>query len=120
MTPNGDAVYFLRSPARGFVRDLYVFDTATGSERRVLTAEELLGGGEEQLTDEEKARRERARLSARGLAGFSLSPDGKLLLAPLSGKLYLVDRASGEKRPSRRAASRSTRASRPTRSGSAT
>lgn len=98
VTPNGDAVYFLRSPGRSLVRDLYVFEKATGRERRVLTAEELLGGGEEQLTDEEKARRERARLTARGLAGFSLSPDGKTLLAPLSGKLYLVDRASGGKK----------------------
>ena len=97
VTPNGDAVYFLRSPARSFVRDLYVFERASGQERRVLTAEELLGGGEERLTEEEKARRERARLSARGLAGFSLSPDGKSLLAPLSGKLYLIERASGRK-----------------------
>lgn len=98
VTPSGDAVYYLRSPARSFVRDLYVFEKATGKERRILTAEELLGGAEEKLTEEEKARRERARLSARGLAGFSLSPDGKTLLAPLSGKLYLVDRASGEKK----------------------
>ena len=97
VSPNGDAVFFLRSPARSLVRDLYVFERSTGKERRLLTAEELLGGGEEQLTDEEKARRERARLTARGLAGFSLSPDGKKLLAPLSGKLYLYDRASGGK-----------------------
>lgn len=98
VAPDGSAVYFLRSPGRSLVRDLYVFERSTGKERRLLTAEELLGGGEEQLTDEEKARRERARLTARGLAGFSLSPDGKTLLAPLSGKLYLVDAASGEKK----------------------
>jgi dipeptidyl-peptidase-4 len=97
VSPNGDAVFFLRSPARSLVRDLYVFERATGKERRLLTAGELLGGGEEQLTEEEKARRERARLTARGLAGFSLSPDGKKILAPLSGKLYLYDRASGGK-----------------------
>lgn len=98
VTPEGDAVYFLRSPPRSLVRDLYVFERKTGKERLLLTAEELLDGGEEQLTDEEKARRERARLSARGLAGFSLSPDGKTLLVPLSGKLYLIDRASNKKR----------------------
>jgi dipeptidyl-peptidase-4 len=97
VSPNGDAVFFLRSPARSLVRDLYVFERATGKERRLLTAGELLGGGEEQLTEEEKARRERARLTARGLAGFSLSPDGKKILAPLSGKLYLYDRVSGGK-----------------------
>lgn len=98
VTPDGDAVYFLRSPARSFVRDLYVFERKTGTERRLLTAEELLGGSEEKLTEEEKARRERARLSARGFASFALSPDGKTLMAPLSGKLFLIDRASGNRR----------------------
>ncbi|MEL7059547.1 MAG: DPP IV N-terminal domain-containing protein [Acidobacteriota bacterium] len=90
ITPNGDAVLFLRSGSRDFVRNLYLFDPATGEERRLLTAGDILGGAEEELTDEEKARRERMRLAARGIAGFSLSSDGETLLAPLSGRLFLV------------------------------
>ncbi|MEO1369659.1 MAG: S9 family peptidase, partial [Acidobacteriota bacterium] len=98
ITPKGDAVLFLRSPARSFVRDLYVFDPATGEERRLLTAEEILGGGEEELTAEEKARRERMRLAARGFASFSLSGDGEQLLTPLSRRLFLVEWRTGEVR----------------------
>ncbi|MEM8963833.1 MAG: alpha/beta fold hydrolase [Acidobacteriota bacterium] len=94
-TPEGDSVLFLRSGPRDFVRDLWVFDRETGEERKLLTAEDLLGGGEETLTEEEKARRERQRLAARGIATFDLSDDGTTIVAPLSGSLYLVDRASG-------------------------
>ncbi len=94
-TPDGTSVLFLRSPARSFVQDLYELDLATGRERTLLTADGLLKGGEENLTAEELARRERMRLSSRGIVGYSLSEDGKTLLVPLSGRLFLVTRETG-------------------------
>lgn len=90
-----DAVLFLRSGPRSFVRDLYVFDVRTRTERVLLTAEQLLGGADESLTPEEKARRERMRLAARGIASFEVSKDGTRVLVPLSGRLFVVERASG-------------------------
>jgi dipeptidyl-peptidase-4 len=96
LTPDGSAVLFLRSGPRSFVNDLFEFSVATGEERKLLSAEDLLGGGEENLTPEELARRERMRSAARGIAGYSLSKDGAKLLVPLSGRLFVVDRASGE------------------------
>lgn len=98
LTPEGDAVLFLRSGPRTFVNDLYEFDCATGKERVLLTAEGILKGAEEKLTAEELARRERARSSARGIAGYSLSEDGAKILVPLSGRLFVVDRKSGATR----------------------
>ena len=97
-TPQGDAVLFLRSGPRSNVRDLYSFDVATGRERVLLTAAKLLGGGAEELTADEKARRERMRLSARGIATYRLSKDGSSILVPLSGDLYVVDRSNGQTR----------------------
>jgi dipeptidyl-peptidase-4 len=94
VAPDGKAVLFLRSGARTFVRDLYELDVATGQERVLLTAEQILKGAAEKLTAEELARRERTRSTARGIAGYELSRDGRQLLVPLSGRLYLVDRAS--------------------------
>jgi dipeptidyl-peptidase-4 len=96
VTPDGSAVLFLRSGPRSFVQDLYEFDCATGQERVLLTAEQILGGGEEHLTAEERARRERMRLSTKGIAGFELSEDGSKLVVPLSGRLFVVDRKSGQ------------------------
>ncbi len=93
-TPDGTSVLFLRSQPRSFVRDLWIFDLATQRERVLLTAEQILGGAEEALTAEERARRERLRMADRGIATFSLSPDADRLLVPLSGRLFLVDRAT--------------------------
>src|SRR5262249_16376106 len=40
-------------------------------------------------------RRERMRISVGGFTDFQLSRDGRLILVSLSGKLYVVERASG-------------------------
>ena len=44
VTSTGDAVLFLRSGPRSFVRDLYEFDVATGREKLLASAGKLLGG----------------------------------------------------------------------------
>ena len=95
LTPDGRAVLFLRSGPRSFVQDLYEFDVATRTERVVLTAEQILRGAEERLTPEEKARRERLRVSTRGIVSYKISEDGKRLLVPLSGRLFVIERAGG-------------------------
>lgn len=96
--PGGKAVLFLRSGPRSFVQDLYEFDAETGRERVLLTADQILAGGEEHLTAEELARRERMRLASRGIASYSVSKDGRRILVPLSGRLFVIDRATGMQR----------------------
>jgi dipeptidyl-peptidase-4 len=95
-TPDGKAVLFLRAQARVPKLELYEFDVATGQTRRLLTPEQVLKGAEEQLSPEEKARRERMRVSVGGFTSFQLSDDGTRILLSLSGKPYLVNRQSGE------------------------
>ena len=57
----------------------------------------LLKGDAENLTPEEKARRERMRLSAGGFADFHFDKDRQeRLLLPLSGKLFVFERGDGE------------------------
>jgi dipeptidyl-peptidase-4 len=92
-SPDGKSVFFLRSPGRSFVQDLYEFDLAAGKERVLLTADAILGGGDENLSAEEKARRERMRMTSRGIAAYDLSDDGAKILVPLSGRLFIVNRA---------------------------
>ncbi|MCW5554600.1 MAG: DPP IV N-terminal domain-containing protein [Verrucomicrobiae bacterium] len=93
-TPDGQAVLFLRAQARVPRLELYEFDVATGRSRVLLTPEQVLQGAEEQLSPEEKARRERMRISVGGFTDFQLSKDGSRILLSLSGKLYLVERAT--------------------------
>jgi dipeptidyl-peptidase-4 len=97
-TPDGKAVLFLRSGPRSSRLSLYEFDVASGMTRELLTPEQLLKGAEEKLSAEEKARRERMRVSAGGFSSYQLSDDGKLILLTLSGKLYLVRRDDGSAR----------------------
>ena len=96
VTDSGDAVLFLRSGPRSFVRDLFEFNVTTGQQRVLTTARDLLKGEQEQLTAEELARRERMRSAARGIASFELSRDGRQILVPLSGSLFLIERATGK------------------------
>src|SRR5207244_6960398 len=94
--PDGKTVLFLRAKARVPKLHLYEFDVATGQTRELLTPEQVLKGAEEKLSREEKARRERMRVSVGGFSGFQLSRDGRLILLSLSGKLYVIERAAGD------------------------
>ncbi len=96
--PDGSAILFLRSGPRDFARDLYTLDPATGEERKLVSAADLLDDRSEVLSPEEKARRERMRLTARGVAGYDLSRDGARILIPLAGSLFVVERADGSVR----------------------
>ena len=94
-TADGKAVLFLRSQARVPRLSLFEFDVATGKTKELLTPEALLKGAEEKLSPEEKARRERMRVSVGGFTNYHLSKDGRLILVPLGGKLYTYDRTKG-------------------------
>lgn len=96
VTPDGKAVLFLRARPRVAKMSLYEFDAATRRTRELLTPEAVLAGAAENLSPEEKARRERQRVTVGGFTTYHLSRDGARLLVSLSGRLYLVDRASGK------------------------
>src|SRR5262249_22225722 len=87
-----------RSEARVPKLRLYEFDVATGKTKELLTPETVLKGAEENLSAEEKARRERQRVSIGGFTDYQLSEDGELILLPLSGKLYVYQRDGGKVR----------------------
>ncbi len=97
-TPDGRAVLFLRAQARKPQLQLYEFDVASGRTRELLTPAQLLKGAEEKLSPEEKARRERMRVSLSGFTDFQLSKDGSRVLLSLSGKLYVLERSTGQVR----------------------
>jgi dipeptidyl-peptidase-4 len=94
-TPDGKAVLFLRSQPRAAKLGLFEFDIDTGKTRELVTPEQVLQGAEEKLSPEEKAQRERMRVSVGGFTTYHLSPDGKHILLGLSGRLYLYERGTG-------------------------
>jgi dipeptidyl-peptidase-4 len=73
--------------------DLWAMDTSTGKLRMLIDSTKI-GGGE--ISEAEKMRRERARVGgSKGIVEYEWSPDGKSILTPVDGDLYLTDVASG-------------------------
>ena len=92
ISPDGSRVTFLRGKSDNKNRlDLWAYDVASGKTQMLVDSNVVLPG-EEVLSDAEKARRERARTaSLSGIIEYQWSPDGKALLFPLGGELYLYD-----------------------------
>jgi dipeptidyl-peptidase-4 len=98
-TPDGRAVLFLRSSPRDPKQSLYETDLASGETRLLLAPEALTTtSGAEILSAEERARRERLRITATGFAWFSLSHDGRSVLVGVSGRPWVLDRSTGRAR----------------------
>ena len=70
VTPDGKAVLFLRAEPKTPKMKLYEFDVASGQTKELLSPEMLLKGADENLTPEEKARRERQRVTVGALGYF--------------------------------------------------
>jgi dipeptidyl-peptidase-4 len=98
VAPGGAEVIFLRSGPRSGVMSLFATDVLSGKTRELITAEALLASEPEELSDAEKARLERQRITARGITHYEMAKDGTIILASLGGRLYAVDRSTGEKR----------------------
>jgi dipeptidyl-peptidase 4 len=91
VSPDGERVAFLRSPAGDNpVTSLWVFDATMGVEREVASAASILGANEEELPDEERARRERSRELAGGIVGYACDEDVRHAAFSLGGRLWWV------------------------------
>ncbi|HEX4854148.1 S9 family peptidase [Arenimonas sp.] len=103
ISPDGSRVTFLQGKDTDrFQLDLWEYAIADG-ERRLLVDSAVVLPGDEVLSDEEKARRERQRIAAfRGIVEYQWAPDGKALLFPLGGELYLYDLGEGVADPVRK------------------
>ncbi|MES2901605.1 MAG: S9 family peptidase [Pseudomonadota bacterium] len=96
VSPDGARVTFLRGRADDqFQLDLWEYNMKDKVTRRLIDSKLLAPS--ENLSSEEKARRERSRTAnLNGILNYSWSPDGRRLLVPIAGDLFLVDVAKPE------------------------
>ncbi|RJK98400.1 S9 family peptidase [Vallicoccus soli] len=97
--PDGSRVAFLRS--RGGtdrVTCLWTVDPATGAEVLVADPSALLASGEEELSAEERARRERTREGAGGVVGYATDREVRTAAFALSSRLFVSDLVAGTTR----------------------
>ena len=92
VAPDGARVTFLRGKdANRNQLDLWEYHVESGQTRMLVDSRAVLPG-EESLSDEEKARRERQRIAGlSGIVDYQWAPDSTRLLFPLGGELYLYD-----------------------------
>ena len=88
VSPDGKRVTFLQGKKTDYERlDLWEYEVDSGKTQMLFNSDDLSSGPEE-LSDEEKARRERMRLKGSGIVSYQWSADGKALLFPLGGDAY--------------------------------
>lgn len=98
MSPDGRRVSYLKGKAENAeVQDLWAADVAGGEPYRLLDADAFSSAGKV-LSEAEKARRERQRISARGVVEYSWDQQGRFILAPLDGDLFLASVTDGKVR----------------------
>ena len=98
LSPDGKSVTYIKTRADDLtITDLWVADVAGGEPRMLLDGKQL-APPEKQLSEAEKARRERAGVATRGVIGYAWDSLGKMILAPVEGDLWLYDIASRQAR----------------------
>jgi dipeptidyl-peptidase 4 len=97
LSPDGSLLTSLRPRPDDRERfDLWAVDTATG-DARMLVDSTKFGGGE--ISEAEKMQRERARIGGtKGIVSYDWAPDGKSLLVPLDGDLFVASLDGSTKR----------------------
>ena len=90
IAPSGEFATVLQGRADNPTQqDLWTYDLATGEGRLLVSSTDILGAPEE-LSAEEKNRRERARQYGSGIISYDWAGEN-LLLFPLGGDIYLYD-----------------------------
>lgn len=99
VAPDGSRVVFLRSSSgTDPASSLWVLDTADGRERVAADPRALLGGASEDLSAEERARRERSREGGAGIVAQATDAAVELASFALSGRLFTAELRAGTAR----------------------
>ncbi len=97
VAPDGSRVLFLRSAGPDdAVNRLWAYDVAAGQERLVADPHRLNRAADEQLSAEERARRERLREVGGGITSYSTDNDLATASFALGGRVFAVEVRTAE------------------------
>ncbi len=90
----GNLAFIWNSEGEGFY-DIYLYNARRGKVRKVTEAAAISGSNKTVLSKAELDRLSTLRRKGKGIFSYLWSPDGKSILFPLRGDLYLLDVGSG-------------------------
>jgi dipeptidyl-peptidase-4 len=95
LAPDGSAVTYIKGKADDLrTTDLWIADVAGGAPRLLIDGAALTPKGRT-LSDAEKSRRERAGVQTRGVVDYEWDEQGRYIVVPVEGDLWLYQRAGG-------------------------
>jgi dipeptidyl-peptidase-4 len=98
LAPDGSAVTYLKAKVDDVdVTDLWIAPVAGGAPHMLIDGR-ALAPDNKMLSEAEKSRRERMGLRTRGVVEYHWDDQGKYILAPVQGDLWLYDVAAGQTR----------------------
>ncbi|MFE5736441.1 S9 family peptidase [Streptomyces celluloflavus] len=99
VSPDGARVVFLRSPSgTDRAQRLWVLNLNEGREFAAADPSALLAGADEELSPQERARRERTREGSAGIIGYAVDSAVELASFTLSGRLFVSELRAGTTR----------------------
>ena len=98
LSPDGTAVTYLKAKADDVdITDLWIAPVAGGAPHMLIDGR-ALSPDNKALSEAEKSRRERMGLKTRGVVEYHWDDQGKVVLVPVQGDLWLYEVASGQTR----------------------
>jgi dipeptidyl-peptidase-4 len=98
LSPDGELVTYLKArPEDQTALDLWAVPVKGGEPYRLIDAAALAPDAKA-LSEAEKARRERQRISQHGVVEYDWDQEGRFILAPIQGDLWLAECATGKVR----------------------
>ncbi|MDZ4760753.1 MAG: DPP IV N-terminal domain-containing protein, partial [Alphaproteobacteria bacterium] len=94
LSPDGQSVSWIRPrPEDARITDLWIADVSGGEPRKLIDAALLIDPGRD-ISEEEKTRRERQGVQTSGVIDYQWDEQGRFILAPVEGDLFLFDRGT--------------------------
>jgi dipeptidyl-peptidase-4 len=98
LSPDGNSVTWIKPRVENSgVTDLWIADVAGGEPRRLIDAMALIPK-DKPVSEEEKTRRERQGIQTSGVVDYQWDEQGKFILVPVEGDLWLYTLASNTTR----------------------
>jgi dipeptidyl-peptidase-4 len=99
LSPDGTMVTYVKAkPDDPRTTDLWAADVAGGPARMLIDARTLFDP-HRTLSEAEKSRRERSGVQSRGVVDYAWDDEGRFILVPVEGNLWLYTRADGSVKP---------------------